>query len=97
MNKLTGALFGIILMIFMVTSAFACSKDTGTITGASCSIADLTNLYKTDTVKEKAITTYREDRGLHPFTLKKSNKFELYSLDCELGICIPRLNLSPTE
>jgi hypothetical protein len=98
MNKLHVAIFGALLMAFVIVPSFGCSENLETTTGAACSIADLNNLQEKNAVKVKVNTTDRVDRNLRPVSISnKANENVLYSLDCRIGVCVPRLRLVSDE
>ena len=83
-------------MALLVDPVLACSTDNSEkMTGSACSIKDLNNLYDKNTVKAKQITTFGDNRNLRPvriYLVPVEN--DDYSVECRLGICLPRIFFS---
>lgn len=100
MNRMVGFVLCMLIMMLVVTSGDACLNKPGKMTGASCSIEDLNNLYEKNTAKAKVITTDRENRNLRPVKIQdKSTEPDVgaYPMGCRFGICIPNLFSRPID
>lgn len=89
-------IFDMVLLTFTLAlltgPTFACATDINNVaTGGACSISELNNMTKSNTVKEKV--NISEERDLRPIRIK--DKIEYVNPECLFGPCLQKMFNKP--